>query len=214
MKEKKNVFSSNVRGLLFSLVLVYLLFFSENGQKRVNNWINLIEFSGSQPVDVTVSQTDLEKDFEKTRLAKWISRKYRVSNEAIREIVDISFTAGEKFEVDPYVIIAVIAIESSFNPLAESSAGALGLMQVMPLIHRKKFEKFGGFGTSLDVKVNVYVGTEILKNYYLRYGNYQRALLAYLGVSQNSNSRYPKKVLRLRDRLKKLIKTPQNSPET
>jgi len=208
MREKRNIFSSNVWRFLFSFVAVYLLFLSEKGQERVNIWINLVEFSDKRTSDFTVSQTDLEKDFEKTRVAKWISRKYKVSNDAVREIVEISFSAGDNFEVDPYVIIAVIAIESSFNPLAESSAGAIGLMQVMPLIHRKKFEKYGGFDKSLDVKVNVYVGTEILKNFYLRYGNYQRALLAYVGVSQNSNSRYPKKVLRLRDRLKKLIKTP------
>ena len=208
MKEKKNILSLNVWRLLFSFVLVYLLVFSEKGQERVNTWINLLEFNDKRIIDVAVVQTDLEREFEKTRLAKWISRKYKVSNEAMRQIVDTSFTAGEKFEVDPYVIIAVIAVESSFNPLAESSAGALGLMQVMPLIHRKKFEKYGGFEKSLDVKVNIYVGTEILKNFYLRYGNYQRALLAYVGVSQNSNSSYPKKVLRLRDRLKKLIKMP------
>ena len=208
MREKRHIFSLNVWRLLFSFVVVYLLFLSEKGQERVNIWINLVEFSDKRTSDFIVSQTDLEKDFEKTRVAKWISRKYKVSNDAVREIVEISFSAGDNFEVDPYVIIAVIAIESSFNPLAESSAGAIGLMQVMPLIHRKKFEKYGGFDKSLDVKVNVYVGTEILKNFYLRYGNYQRALLAYVGVSQNSNSRYPKKVLRLRDRLKKLIKTP------
>ena len=209
MKEKKrNIFGLNIWRLLFSLVVIYLLFFSEKGQQRVNVWINLPESSDKQTNDFIVSQTDLEKEFEKTRVAKWISRKYKVSNEAVREIVEISFSAGGDFEVDPYVVIAVIAIESSFNPLAESSAGALGLMQVMPLIHRKKFEKYGGFDKSLDVKVNVYVGTEILKNFYLRYGNYQRALLAYVGVSQDSNSSYPKKVLRLRDRLKKLIKKP------
>ena len=208
MRERKNIFILNVWRLLFSFVAVYLLFLSEKGQERVSIWINLVEFSDKRASDFIVSQTDLEKEFEKTRVAKWISRKYKVSNDAVREIVEISFSAGANFEVDPYVIIAVIAIESSFNPLAESSAGAIGLMQVMPLIHRKKFEKYGGFDKSLDVKVNVYVGTEILKNFYLRYGNYQRALLAYVGVSQNSNSSYPKKVLRLRDRLKKLIKKP------
>ena len=208
MKEKRNIFGLNGWRLLFSFIVIYFIFFSEKGQQRVNTWINLLEFSDKQTNDFIVSQTDLEKEFEKTRVAKWISRKYKVSNEAVREIVEISFSAGGKFEVDPYVVIAVIAIESSFNPLAESGAGALGLMQVMPLIHRKKFEKYGGFDKSLDVKVNVYVGTEILKNFYLRYGNYQRALLAYVGVSQNSNSSYPKKVLRLRDRLKKLIKMP------
>ena len=207
MREKKNIFGLNIWTLLFCLIASYFIFFSEKGQQRVKTWINLLEFGDKQISDSAVSQTDLEKEFETIRVAKWISRKYRVSNEAVREIVEISFSAGDKFEVDPYVIIAVIAIESSFNPLAESGAGALGLMQVMPLIHRKKFEKYGGFEKSLDVKVNIYVGTEILKNFYLRYGNYQRALLAYVGVSQNSDSSYPKKVLRLKDRLKKLIKT-------
>ena len=208
MKEKKNIFGLNVSRLLFCFIAIYFIFFSEKGQQRFKTWLNLLEFSNKRISDSNVSQTNLEKEFEKTRVAKWIARKYRVSNEAVREIVEISFSAGDKFEVDPYVVIAIIAIESSFNPLAESGAGALGLMQVMPLIHRKKFEKYGGFEKSLDVKVNIYVGTEILKNFYLRYGNYQRALLAYVGVSQNSNSSYPKKVLRLRDRLKKLIKMP------
>ena len=206
MTEKRNISGQNGWRLLFSFIVVYVFVFSEKGQERVNTWINLFEFSDERIIDVTIGQTELEKEFEKTRLAKWISRKYKVSNEAMREIVEVSFSAGGDFEVDPYVILAVIAIESSFNPLAESSAGALGLMQVMPLIHRKKFEKYGGFDKSLDIKVNVYVGTEILKNFYLRYGNYQRALLAYVGVPQNSKSRYPKRVLRLRDRLKKLIK--------
>ena len=208
MKEKKSIFGLNVSRLLFCFIAIYFIFFSEKGQQRFNTWLNLLEFSNKRISDYNISQTNLEKEFEKIRVAKWIARKYRVSNEAVREIVEISFSAGDKFEVDPYVVIAIIAIESSFNPLAESGAGALGLMQVMPLIHRKKFEKYGGFEKSLDVKVNIYVGTEILKNFYLRYGNYQRALLAYVGVSQNSNSSYPKKVLRLRDRLKKLIKMP------
>ena len=206
MKEKKSIFGLNFWRLVFSFFTLYLFFLSEKGQERGNTWINLVEFSDERTSDFNVNQTNLEEEFEKTRVAKWISRKYKVSNEAVREIVEISFSAGDDFGVDPYVIIAVIAIEPSFNPLAESSAGAIGLMQVMPLIHRKKFEKYGGFDKSLDVKVNVYVGTEILKNFYFRYGNYQRALLAYVGVSQNSNSRYPKKVLRLRDRLKKLNK--------
>ena len=208
MKEKKSIFGLSFSRLLFCFIAFYFIFFSEKGQQRFKTWLNLLEFSNKRISDSNISQTNLEKEFEKIRVAKWIARKYRVSNEAVREIVEISFSAGDKFEVDPYVVIAIIAIESSFNPLAESGAGALGLMQVMPLIHRKKFEKYGGFEKSLDVKVNIYVGTEILKNFYLRYGNYQRALLAYVGVSQNSNSSYPKKVLRLRDRLKKLIKMP------
>ena len=149
MKEKRDIFRLDVWRLLVFVVVGYLLFVSEKGRERVNTWIYLYGFSDNQISDRVVSQTDLEKEFEKIRVAKWISRKYRVSNEAVREIVEISFSAGDKFEVDPYVVIAIIAIESSFNPLAESGAGALGLMQVMPLIHRKKFEKYGGFEKAL-----------------------------------------------------------------
>ena len=72
MQEKRNIFGFNVWGLLFSFVVVYLLFFSEKGQERVKTWINLFEFSDKQISDSIVSQTDLEKEFEKTRVAKWI----------------------------------------------------------------------------------------------------------------------------------------------
>ena len=93
MKEKRNVFGLNGWKLLFSFIVIYLVFFSEKGQERVNAWINLLVISDKQTNDFIVSQTDLEKEFEKTRVAKWISRKYKVSNEAVREIVEISFSA-------------------------------------------------------------------------------------------------------------------------
>ena len=98
MREKRNIVSLNVWRLLFSFVAVYLLFLSEKGQERVNIWINLVEFSDKRNSDFIVSQTDLEKEFEKTRVAKWISRKYKVSNDAVREIVEISFNAGNMDE--------------------------------------------------------------------------------------------------------------------
>ena len=101
MQEKRNIFGLNLWGLLFSFAMVYLLFFSEKGQERVNTWVNLLEFNDKRISDSIVNQTDLEKEFEKITVAKWISRKYRVSNEAVREIVEISFIAGDKFEVDP-----------------------------------------------------------------------------------------------------------------
>ncbi len=206
MKRNRNKFKINKWVVLFCILLFFIFFISEKGRERVNTWISLFEAPDNHEIITADYQVDPARELEKARVTKWIARKYKVSHKAVRKIVDISFEAGEKFEVDPYVIIAVMAIESSFNPFAESSAGALGLMQVMPKVHKEKFEKYGGLDNSIDVKVNIYVGTEILKNYLLRYGNFQRALRAYVGVSQTSKSRYPKKVLRVRERLKKLIK--------
>ena len=59
-------------------------------------------------------------------------------------------------------------------------------------------------GNVLNINVLEAYMRAMKENFYLRYGNYQRALLAYVGVSQNSDSSYPTKVLRLRVRLKKL----------
>ena len=75
MKEKKSIFGLNVSRLLFCFIAIYFIFFSEKGQQRVKNWINLLEFSNKQISASNVSQTDLVKEFEKIRVAKWISKK-------------------------------------------------------------------------------------------------------------------------------------------
>ena len=75
MKEKKSIFDLNVSRLLFCFIAIYFIFFSEKGQQRVKNWINLLEFSNKQISASNVSQTDLVKEFEKIRVAKWISKK-------------------------------------------------------------------------------------------------------------------------------------------
>ena len=197
---------SKMLGALSILIIFYSVFFSDAGNKRINVWLdiwNQKSFIEKDPISTTL---DMEREREKVSIAKWISRKYRVSYEPTKEIVNSAYNASDIFEIDAHLVIAIIAIESSFNPLAESSAGAQGLMQIMPKFHKEKFEKHGGFARILEVRTNVFVGSEILSNYYRRYGSYRRALLAYVGVGQSSRSRYPDKVLRIQKRLKKMVK--------
>ena len=79
----------------------------------------------------------------------------------------------------PQLVLAVIDVESSFDPFAVSSAGAVGLMQVMPFWPREL-----GLSTRdlLNVELNVRMGTSILA-YYLdsERGDYRRALGRYNG---------------------------------
>jgi hypothetical protein len=79
----------------------------------------------------------------------------------------------------PQLVLAVIDVESSFDPFAVSSAGAVGMMQVMPFWPREL-----GLTTRdlLDVELNIRMGTSILAYYLERErGDYRRALARYNG---------------------------------
>ena len=70
---------------------------------------------------------------------------------------------GALANLDPTLILAVMAVESSFNPFAQSPVGAQGLMQVMTKVHDDKYEAFGGTHAAFDPVTNLRVGVQVLK---------------------------------------------------
>ncbi|HYD57176.1 MAG TPA: transglycosylase SLT domain-containing protein, partial [Burkholderiales bacterium] len=83
-------------------------------------------------------------ELEKQAIAEFISRRYRVAGEAASAYVATAYYAGSLHGVDPVLILAVMAIESRYNPVAESVMGAKGLMQVIPKYHLEKLSDHGG----------------------------------------------------------------------
>ena len=120
---------------------------------------------------------------EQAQVAMWISRRYKVAPEPVGRLVQEAWSIGTKAGLDPTLILAIIAVESSFNPFAQSSVGAQGLMQVMTRVHNDKYEAFGGTHAAFDPISNLRVGVQVLKECIARAGSLQEGLRFYVGAA-------------------------------
>jgi hypothetical protein len=138
-------------------------------------------------------------------LANYLSRRYNVALNATEQLVSGAYDAGRQFGVDPLLILAVMGVESGFNPIAESVMGAKGLMQVIPKYHREKFREHGGAASVLDPMTNILVGARILKEYTRRAGSLEAGLQLYSGGLLDTTSQYARKVMAELARLRQTV---------
>src|SRR5476649_784686 len=139
-------------------------------------------------------------------LAVHLSRRYKIALDATEQLVGAAHEAGSQLGMDPLLILAVMAVESRFNPIAESVMGAKGLMQVMPKIHKDKLEEHGGQDAVLDPMTNIIVGTRILKDAIRRGGNVIAGLQLYAGAFGDDTSQYAIKVMAEKERLQQSLR--------
>ena len=124
---------------------------------------------------------DLPK--QQAAVAFWLARKYGVAPEPLSVLVSEAFEIGEKVRLDPTLILAIMAIESGFNPFAQSPVGAQGLMQVMTKVHSDKYENFGGKLAAFDPVTNLRVGVKVLQECIKRAGSVEGGLKFYVGAA-------------------------------
>jgi hypothetical protein len=138
--------------------------------------------------------SDLPK--QQAAVAHWLSRKYRVAE---------AYEAGARAKLDPTLILAVMAVESGFNPFAQSSVGAQGLMQVMTKVHSDKYNLFGGKLAAFDPVSNLRVGVRVLQECIERAGSLEAGLRYYVGAANlDGDGGYADKVLAEHGRLKQV----------
>jgi soluble lytic murein transglycosylase-like protein len=137
-------------------------------------------------------------------LAGVIARKYRISQDATREMVIAAFREGKRNGLDPLLIVAVMAVESRFNPIAQSDMGAIGLMQIIPRFHADKLEA-GNAASVLDPNTNIQVGARVLKEYIRRSGSQEGGLQLYNGTPYDESAAYANKVLDVKERLRQAV---------
>ena len=133
---------------------------------------------------------------QQAAVAHWLARRYRVAPEPVSRLVQEAWEVGPRVGVDPTLILAIMAIESSFNPFAQSPVGAQGLMQVMTRVHDQKYERFGGILAAFDPVTNLKVGVQVLKECIARAGSVEAGLRFYVGsANQVDDNGYATKVL-------------------
>ncbi|HVW52419.1 MAG TPA: transglycosylase SLT domain-containing protein [Trinickia sp.] len=153
---------------------------------------------------------------EQALVTSYLSRRYHVAQEPVGELVKAAFDTGRQVGLDPLLLLAVMAIESGFNPYAESGVGAQGLMQVMSKVHSDKFRYFGGPGAALEPLANITVGAVVLKNCIARGGSLADGLRLYVGSTSQDDGGYGAKVLAERGRLRDVARgrsVPINAPQ-
>jgi soluble lytic murein transglycosylase-like protein len=143
---------------------------------------------------------------ESRALTEYLARRYRLDAMITGQLVRTASDAGEQVGLDPLLILAVIAIESRFNPIAESFIGAKGLMQVVPAMHGDKLGSLGGAQAMLDPMLNIHVGARILSEYIHREGSLEAGLQSYNGAASDATASYAKKVLAEEERLRQAVR--------
>ena len=139
---------------------------------------------------------------QQAKVAHWIARRYRVAPEPISRLVKEAWAVGERAGLDPTLLLAIMAIESSFNPFAQSSVGAQGLMQVMTHVHDDKYVRFGGNHAAFDPVTNLRVGAMVLRECIARAGSLEGGLRYYVGAANlPDDGGYAAKVLATREQL-------------
>jgi len=152
---------------------------------------------------------DVEENPQYRALAVYLSRRYRVALDATEQLVGAAHEAGNQLGMDPLLILAVMAVESRFNPIAESVMGAKGLMQVIPKFHQEKLEEHGGEGSVFDPMTNILVGTRILKDAMRRGGGLMPGLQLYAGAFGDDGQQYAQKVVAEKERMQQTLKRAQ-----
>ena len=168
---------------------------------------SLVDPAASPPKAETLTHTRIAAPEIVSRadlLAGVVARRYRVAQGAAVGVVTAAFREGQRHGLDPTLILAVIAVESRFNPIAQSEQGAVGLMQIVPRFHMEKIAAFG-VPSILLPEANIAIGALILKDAIRRGGSDAAGLQLYNGAFDDETRAYANRVLTERRRLEEAL---------
>lgn len=138
--------------------------------------------------------TVFEKYRKDLELSQFQENIFKLKYPGYTEIAKTVFAKSKKYEFNPYLIMAIIQVESDFKPYAVSKAGAYGLMQVNYSVWKDELNI--NFNRIFDKEYNIELGLKILKHYYEETnGDLLKALFHYNNGYKFNNTAYSGKVI-------------------
>lgn len=101
----------------------------------------------------------------------------------VQRLADVIYKESKRYKYDPMFVMAIILTESTFKRGQKSSAGARGLMQVVPFVGKdlatRSDVEWAGSMTLFEPESNIKLGTLHLFEQILKFGDVKQALMAY-----------------------------------
>ncbi len=172
-------------------------------QMQVKSISHLSDRIPTSKIDPQALDSNLMGSLQNQRaVADFFEKKYSLDRSKIEEYVSNTILIAKEVNIDPVLLLAVISVESNFNPNTKSHAGAEGLMQVMTSVHKDKYAIFGGTSQAVKPEVNIRVGAYILKYLIATAGSLRNGLKYYVGAANaDDDGGYADKVMAERNRL-------------
>jgi soluble lytic murein transglycosylase-like protein len=136
-----------------------------------------------------------------------VRSKYKIAPEPLNALILEVFDLADRSALEATLILAVIGVESNYNPFANSPTGAKGLMQVIPEIHFEQFTPYGGTMAIFDPKTNLRIGVKILKECINSTGSLEEGLRLYKAGEESisQETEYISRVIGEQERLNQAI---------
>lgn len=195
--------SSSISGLVSAKQQTVALLMPSVAQVQVQSISHLADRIPSSKIDPQALDSNLMGSIQNQRaVADFFEKKYSLDRAKIEEYVSNTILIAKEVNIDPVLLLAVISVESNFNPNTKSHAGAEGLMQVMTSVHRDKYALYGGTQEAVKPEVNIRVGAYILKYLIATAGSLRNGLKFYVGAANaEDDGGYTDKVMAERNRL-------------
>jgi len=134
-----------------------------------------------------------QKKYERIDLLEYKNATFEKKFPDFAKIIDVTYKMSRRYGFNPNLVLAVIQVESAFNPLAVSQAGAYGLMQVRYAVWKDELNI--DKNRIFDIEYNIELGLQILKQYHdVSGGNIRRTLFLYNNGYKYNNNGYFSKV--------------------